>query len=103
MRCIPNNLYHPTNVFWEGKQRDYATPMSVPQLANGRIEPIPLLGKEFEIDQRFSLGTGRIDQFQISSHLLAMFVGDILKRVAYQMHHTELDTRLRIERLNGFR
>jgi len=75
---------------------------SAPQLADGGIEPIPLLGKQFEVDLCFGLGSSSIDQFQVSGHLLAMFVGDIFERIAHQVDHAQLHARLGIEGLNRF-
>jgi hypothetical protein len=75
----------------------------MPHLANRWVLPVPLLGKEVQIDLGFRLRSSAIDQFQVSRHLLAMFVGDLFERVANQVHHTELDTGLGRERLNSFR
>jgi hypothetical protein len=77
--------------------------MGTPYLANRRVDPIPFLGKQVELDLRFRFRAGRIDQFQISGDLLAMCVGHLLERVAHQVNHTELHPCMRIDGLNRFR
>jgi hypothetical protein len=83
------------DVFWESKQRDHATPVSTPQLADGGIEPIPLLGTQVEIQLRFGLGSSSIDQFQVSGDFFAVFVGHLFERVTHHMYHAEVDAGVR--------
>jgi hypothetical protein len=73
-----------------------------PRFANAGIERIPLLGKQFQIELGFRLGTRGVDGFEVSCDLFHMFVGHIAQRVAHQMHHAQLHPCLWIDRLYGF-
>jgi hypothetical protein len=58
-------VHHLTDVLWEGKERDDACPVGSPRFTNTRIESIPFLGKEFQIELGFRLGTGGVDRFEV--------------------------------------
>jgi hypothetical protein len=63
-----------TDVLWEGKERDDASPVGSPRFANARIERIPFLGKEFQIELGFRLGTGGVDGFEVGRHRFHVLV-----------------------------
>lgn len=53
-----SRVNHFADIFWEGKQRNDAGPMSPPGLADARIEGIPFLGKQFQVELSFRLDAG---------------------------------------------
>lgn len=68
---------HLANVLWEGKEWDHVCPVSSPRLADRRVEGIPFLGKQFQVELGFRLGTGRIDRLEVGCHRFHVLIGHV--------------------------
>jgi hypothetical protein len=62
---------HLTDVLGKGKEWNDACPVCPPRLADGWVERIPFLGKQFQIKLGFRLGTGGVDGDASRSRLLS--------------------------------
>ena len=78
-------------------------PMANPYLADGRELPVPLGRKG--VQGRFVLlkSRGLVNGLEVSSHRLALFLGDIAQAIAHQVNDPQLNLSVRIQGLNRLR
>jgi len=93
---------HFPDLFRVAEQRDDARPMRAPGFADGRILLVPFLGKQLQIELRFSLRRRRVNRFQVFCDLRTLFVIDVFQRIADHVDQAQLDLGLREDGFDGF-
>ena len=86
-----------------GEKRDDPGPSAPPGAADRRIFRIPHRGKLFELLFGFRFCRRRVDRLQIPGHFLTLLPANIIQRVPYHVHDTQLHFRLWKDRFNRFR
>ncbi len=93
---------HLANILWKGKQWDHVGPVGSPRRADTGREPVPFLGKQFQIELGFTLGTGGVDRFEVGRHRFHVLMRHVAQRISDQRNHAQLHPCLRRDRFNGF-